>query len=913
MFRHAKRLLSKKSEQTASRSITPDPNGDSTSNATVQDRDGTGAISYQPMRSSNNLRDSASELSALPPQVVRESRHGLKVLVSQPLDKRNAVDIVAIHGLNGDRVGTWTDKTTNVNWLSNASCLPKDVPNARVFSFGYNSATYFSRSNSDVQDYASELLAEVKAHRRSDAEKRRPIVFICHSLGGLVFKQAMVRAHEQNQFYSSLMESVRGVIFFATPHKGSSLAFWDLVGTRIVQAAAFGMAASPNLPKDLKVNSEMLNRISNSFAYRGCSIKIRSFYETEFMPFLNCRARLGERLDIASTANHSSICKFASATDHRYQTAIDAILDIINTPDETTTASEEVSCISRLNSEYEHHLDQVDNPVSGTCEWILSHNKWQQWQTWPHSSLLWITSNAGCGKSVTAKFLVNYFKTKRGVNSAQSFGYFFFMDSIAGQDNATAAVSGLLHQLYRSQHGLIKHALNKLEGNLSHVRFSTLWQILVDSINDDNAKDVLWVLDGVEECEAQSLRQFMRALSALFEPQTATKGTLRNCNLKVVLLSRPSSLIQQALGLFSEKDSVNGHLSNKLRLSGEDENQALTVDILRFAHSKINELTLASALPENVLKRLQERLIAGADFTFLWISLVIKVVEDSTLNGISVVQLEKILNTTNLDNIYQQLLEGPSRAKDPPRAFFPYAAVQWVRHYRSVRDMLMFKYDELLQPGTKLFNVWIKVHGSWREDHTTRSGAIQINESADDLQTPERRFAQNPKFHTLKEFLDQEEWTIGARNYEILAFRVEEMNHLFTELTEEWSQAINEYSDYRIVLSNPEQTKDKNATAHIRDIRKKMEVEKKLLEALMHFDLLNLSEAGLEGDEFLLGYWQSRSYRGHYRKDDEGGEEEYGDGGGGWIDDEGSIPDWIKHYIRKKHGAVIAGHTAISR
>ncbi|KAM0255137.1 hypothetical protein ACHAQJ_006060 [Trichoderma viride] len=239
------------------------------------------------------------------------------------------------------------------------------------------------------------------------------------------------------------------------------------------------------------------------------------------------------------------------------------------------------------------------------------------------------------------------------------------MDGIAGQDNATAAVSGLLHQLYQSQHGLIKHALNRFEGSSSQKfnKFSILWQIFIDSINDERAKDILWILDGVEECEAQSLRQFMKALSDFFELHTDTDSSRRTCNLKIVLLSRPSSRIQQALGLFADKDMGNIRpSSNKFRLTGEDENEALTTDILRFARSKIDELTLASVLPETVLETLEQGLIAGADFTFLWISLIIKVIEDSTLNGISVAQLQRILNTANLDNVYQQLLEGPCRA-----------------------------------------------------------------------------------------------------------------------------------------------------------------------------------------------------------------------------------------------------------
>lgn len=143
-------------------------------------------------------------------QSATESDFGLKVLADQPAGNADAVDIIAIHGLNGRREKTWADETTSVNWLADSSCLRKDVPRARIFTFGYNSASYFSRSDANIQDFASELLADVKASRASDAEKRRPLIFICHSLGGLVFKQ--VKANQpQSGRSSSILNKYRSL------------------------------------------------------------------------------------------------------------------------------------------------------------------------------------------------------------------------------------------------------------------------------------------------------------------------------------------------------------------------------------------------------------------------------------------------------------------------------------------------------------------------------------------------------------------------------------------------------------------------------------------------------------------------------------------------------------------------------
>jgi len=103
----------------------------------------------------------------------------------------------------------------------------------------------------------------------------------------LITWQAVVRAHEQNEHYSNILENIQGVAFFGTPHHGSDLAFWDHVGTMLIRAATLGYSTNVQLSKDLKIDSEMLRRITESFAYRGAKLKIRSFYETEFMKGLN--------------------------------------------------------------------------------------------------------------------------------------------------------------------------------------------------------------------------------------------------------------------------------------------------------------------------------------------------------------------------------------------------------------------------------------------------------------------------------------------------------------------------------------------------------------------------------------------------------------------------------------------------
>ena len=115
---------------------------------------------------------------------------GMHVLVAKASDEEAVVDIVALHGLNGHYRKTWTTTPASgegKNWLE--SFLPEQIPNARIMSYGYNSTVQFSKSVADIGTFAEQLLHSLIAKRRSKSERTRPVIFICHSLGGLVFKQ----------------------------------------------------------------------------------------------------------------------------------------------------------------------------------------------------------------------------------------------------------------------------------------------------------------------------------------------------------------------------------------------------------------------------------------------------------------------------------------------------------------------------------------------------------------------------------------------------------------------------------------------------------------------------------------------------------------------------------------------------
>jgi hypothetical protein len=145
-----------------------------------------------------------------------QSRLGLFPLttaLSEEELRQGGIDIVAIHGITGDFERTWTHPEGAL-WLKDF--LPDDlsVP-TRIFSFGYDAQVKFSVSKGKLDDFARSLLQALNRVRRRKVcllnitlvfEKDRSIewrdllimnqdlqsralVFICHSMGGLVIKQ----------------------------------------------------------------------------------------------------------------------------------------------------------------------------------------------------------------------------------------------------------------------------------------------------------------------------------------------------------------------------------------------------------------------------------------------------------------------------------------------------------------------------------------------------------------------------------------------------------------------------------------------------------------------------------------------------------------------------------------------------
>lgn len=207
---------------------------------------------------------------------------GLDVLHPHPTSARSGhltVDIVAVHGLNGDAIRTWTETRSKKLWLQDF--LPASIEGGtRVMSFRYNAAAAFGNTTATVRDYASDLLGSLVARRANVNETARPIVFVAHSLGGIIVKQALILAQTEAE-YQGIKTHTKGIFFFATPHKGSNFANYGAVLAKL--ATRLLNRPNPMLLNALETNSKTLLDLTAQFTALAPNFQIATFYELKPM------------------------------------------------------------------------------------------------------------------------------------------------------------------------------------------------------------------------------------------------------------------------------------------------------------------------------------------------------------------------------------------------------------------------------------------------------------------------------------------------------------------------------------------------------------------------------------------------------------------------------------------------------
>lgn len=156
-------------------------------------------------------------------------------------------------------------------WLRDA--LPKDLNGIRTIIYGYDTHLTESKSFKSTYDIAL-ALANRLVSVGFGWPSAKPVVFLCHSLGGIIFKETVVILASTSAQEPSFLGKLRAALFFGVPNAGM-----EITQLRTMVKGD----PTEQLIEDLAPRSPRLSSLDSLFSGHQATrdFRVVSFYETE--------------------------------------------------------------------------------------------------------------------------------------------------------------------------------------------------------------------------------------------------------------------------------------------------------------------------------------------------------------------------------------------------------------------------------------------------------------------------------------------------------------------------------------------------------------------------------------------------------------------------------------------------------
>ncbi|KAG9232848.1 hypothetical protein BJ875DRAFT_65725 [Amylocarpus encephaloides] len=263
--------------------------------------------------------------SAIDPTTI--NRYELTEVYAHPDAK---VDIVLVHGLNGDPAHTWTSPK-GMFWPAQLLPVTLKSAKARILVYGYNADVYAFGSGGGpstdmIQSHAQTLLTNLANERKTEEVLDHPIIWVAHSLGGILVKKALnLSSNLKDKNFDDLRAiavSTYGIMFLGTPHTGADPAKWGLMLQRMVKTLMpKKVVATESILIDvLQKNNETLQVINSDFLEIYQNFQVCMAHETLETDFKGTRMLIVDNISASPSlpgvkyfgieATHSGMCKF---------------------------------------------------------------------------------------------------------------------------------------------------------------------------------------------------------------------------------------------------------------------------------------------------------------------------------------------------------------------------------------------------------------------------------------------------------------------------------------------------------------------------------------------------------------------------------------------------------------------------
>ncbi|KAI1991719.1 hypothetical protein LOZ54_001965 [Ophidiomyces ophidiicola] len=306
-------------------------------------------------------------------------------------EKTYTIEIFAVHGFGQDVNDSWRHPSSHKLWLEDFLPRSPMMSTAKIWPYSMQNFTQFS----DIRIFT---LAEQLLNDLSDDRETK---------------------------FKNILDSTKAVLFFSTPHQGSTRADWEVRLQNL--GNIWNLESSPL--NELKLWSYSLAEKTMAFSEIAPELDITTFFGTLGKRVVDeGSARLGLRNErvVALHTTDEDICRFADEQDSNYIRVLRRLEAVVGdiytirmanslfelvmikltyTDMPTEVPAEFTTCMDSLRLQSsEVQTVNIESPELATYKWIKNHNEFKAWKQGA-SGLLIVSGQLGCNTTVLAKYM----------------------------------------------------------------------------------------------------------------------------------------------------------------------------------------------------------------------------------------------------------------------------------------------------------------------------------------------------------------------------------------------------------------------------------------------------------------------------------------------------------------------------
>ena len=441
--------------------------------------------------------------------------------------------------------------------VADKTMLPKEIPQARIMVFQYASQWFGEGAVSQtIEAVAKKLIMELKDKRSEECENR-PIIFIGHSLGGILIEKAVIRAKVEGAPFLKVFNAIAGCTFLGCPFTGSPSQMKAAFASNLLSLANMGRFTpflkllEEDNPQLLGMRDEFLNIVEQT---KMLTCNFYELKETNINKFSTASAWLSwtavsqlvapeatatfpGKTNLALNTDHSGLNKFDSPNNGHWiavknrikemaneaQKAIKARQNALSPKVDEATYDRMMKALHVNMDEPEQDLNQIldakGDSMVATAEMTLGVAEVTNFLEDPAPGAIMLTLHPGMDKGMRAvaiyQRIMKNIKAPGAVDMAPGKMCYFFCDNTQRKNNALSMVKAFCHQLVLGSKRLAEHLPGDHKASdkrLAYDSLDTLADPFISMTRDQGIGTVYIIIDAIDQLEENSRKDFFKTV-----------------------------------------------------------------------------------------------------------------------------------------------------------------------------------------------------------------------------------------------------------------------------------------------------------------------------------------------------------------------------------------------------------------